>query len=432
MVNAPPTRVGAHLELRVETIAAGGDGIARAPDGRVVFVPRTLPGERVRATVVTQRRDWARARLDAVLEAAPGRRATPCPLAQRCGGCPLQHAAETLQREIKARIVTEAFARGGLAAPPPDGVVDSPRPFGYRNRIRLELRRDGDRVTLGYHAADDPETLVDVDDCPLAEPAIRDALARLRAAWGPAAVRLPAGRRLQVTLRATQDGDVGLEVRGARGAGQPAALLEAVAPLAAVDVFDARGKRHWHAGARELRERLGTLAVGLRPGVFVQVNRHAAARLETWVREAIGPVDGRRVLDLYCGVGVRAVALARAGATVDGVDADAGAIASANAVAAGHAGRPRLHAARVEDVVDRLLPADVVVVNPPRAGLAAPVRRALVTVPPRRLVYVSCDPATLTRDLRELADVFDIRRVRAFDLFPQTAHVETGVLLVRP
>jgi len=158
------------------------------------------------------------------------------------------------------------------------------------------------------------------------------------------------------------------------------------------------------------------------------VNREAAARLEAWVEELAGDLTGRGVVDAYCGVGLRARRLAQLGARVVGIELDAAAVAIATAAATPGAA---FHAARVEDALPDALPTDLVVLNPPRAGVDGSVTAALIEAPPERIIYVSCDPATLARDLARLGKEFVPRSVRCFDLFPQTAHVETVVELVR-
>jgi 23S rRNA (uracil1939-C5)-methyltransferase len=416
--------------VRVEGIAAGGEGVGRLPDGRVVFTHRTAPGDLVEVTLTEQRKRWARGRLVRLVEASGERREAPCPFYAECGGCTLEHLRYDAQLEAKSRIVADGLVRIGRLETEPPPVAPSPRETRYRNRVSFALRRLGSgRVVAGFHALGDPGRVIDVDGrCLLPEMAVAAVWDRLRAAWGPDARRLPSGERLRLTLRGTADGEVALLVEGGFAPGRPDELLAAVDGLAAV----------WHrpegapavllAGAPTLRERWGGEEVELGGAAFLQVNREAAALLEAYVLEAVGPPAGLKVVDAYCGVGIHARRLARAGAAVVGIELDPDAVAAANRDAPPGA---RFFAGAVETLLSEHLPADAVILNPPRGGLAPEVAETLATNRTERIVYVSCDPATLARDLRRLGDGFRLAAVRAFDLFPQTAHVETVAVLER-
>jgi 23S rRNA (uracil1939-C5)-methyltransferase len=415
--------------LRIDSIVAGGDGIARRDDGCVVFVARTAPGELVEVEYTDVRRQWARARVVGVREASESRRDPPCPHYGRCGGCQLQHLEYDAQRSVKGAVVAESLRRiGGIDAAPPE-VVASPRELGYRNRVTLIARRDG--ALVGYHDTEDPTRLVDVERCPLAEEPINGVLAALRRAWRESKEYFPRGRELRLTLRATVDGDVGLALEGGRDVGRPEALLAAVAGLGSVWVLNRRGDVVRSAGAKTLDERWGPYSIPVAGVGFVQVNRDASSLLDDHVRDLCGDVAGRRVVDAYCGFGVRALDLARRGAAVVGIERDRHAVkwAARSAGAVSEGGSPRFIANDVERALAGELPADVVVLNPPRRGVALDALHALRRRGAGRVVYVSCDPATLARDLKELSPTFGLVSLRAFDLFPQTAHVETVAAL---
>lgn len=423
-----PDRRPPSARVRIDSIAAGGEGVGRLPDGRVVFVHRTAPGD-LAEVALTERRDrWARGRLLRVLEPSPERREAPCPFYGECGGCTLEHMTYEAQLRAKARIVSDALTRiGGMATEPPE-VVPSPSEHRYRNRVSFALRRMGrGEVVAGFYALGDPERIVDLDGrCLLPEEPIARAWDAIRANWGKEAFRLPSGDRLRLTLRASAAGEVSLLVEGGFSPGRPEELLEAVPGLVAV----------WHrpgvappsliAGAPGLPETWGDETVELNGAAFLQVNRGAAALLEAHVMERIGDPAGLRVVDAYCGVGLHARRLARAGARVVGIELDPEAVAEARRSAV--EGTEYVEGP-VEELLPAYLPADLLILNPPRAGVAAEVADALAAAPPRRIVYVSCNPATLARDLRRLGEGFRVESVRSFDLFPQTAHVETVVVL---
>lgn len=415
------------LPVGIDAIAAGGDGVGRLDDGRVVFVPRTAPGDRVRVRTVRDGGRWLRAEAVAFDATSPQRRPAPCALYGECGGCQLQHLAYPAQLEAKSRVVGDALRRiGGLDVDDPP-VEAAPDEFGYRNRVSLTLKRlPGGRVVAGFHARGRPGRIVDVaDECLLPDEAVGRSWGSLRMHWGERARRLPPGPELRLTLRSV-DGGALLAVEGGREGGDAPTLVEVVDGLRAV----------WHAptdgGWRRLagEEVSFDITTGRRapvlPGAFSQVNPAVARSLHARVADEVGDPRGLRIVDAYCGVGFHGRDLARAGATVVGLELDGAAVAVARQDAPDGF---RVVEGPAEASLPDALPADVVILNPPRGGVAARVAELLRARPPRRVIYVSCDPATLARDLARLGPAWRLRRVAAFDLFPQTSHVETVVTL---
>lgn len=413
------------VEIEITGIAAGGAGVGRLPDGRVTFVHRTAPGDQVEVQVVEERKRWTRSTLVAIRTPSPDRREPPCPYYERCGGCTLEHLTYDGQLRAKTQIVRDALRRiGGLDIEVPETTA-SPHELRYRNRVTFMLRRDPAGVVAGFHELEQPDRLLDIGaDCLLPEEPIADAWGALRASWGPSAQRLPSGPELRLTLRGSDAGAVSLAVDGGYAQGRPEELLDAVPALDSV----------WHrpAGAAEyallagdpvLTERWLEEDVELGGDIFTQVNRKAAALLEAHVLELVAAREPKAVLDGYCGVGLYARRLAREGVRVVGIEAHTEAVAEARRAAPD----ATFLEGTVEGRLREALPVDVAILNPPRAGLHAAVPRLLRTRPPERVVYVSCDPATLARDLDRLSDVYRVASVRCFDLFPQTAHVETVV-----
>jgi 23S rRNA (uracil1939-C5)-methyltransferase len=416
------------VTVRIESIAAGGEGVGHLPDGRVVFVHRTAPGDLARIALTERKDRWARGRLLEVLEPSPERREPPCPFYAECGGCTLEHVTYDAQLRAKGRIVADALTRiGGMPTEAPE-VVPSPREHRYRNRVSFALRRAAHgQVEAGFHALGDPDRIVDLDGrCLLPEEPVARVWDRLRAEWGPDARRLPSGERLRLTLRASAEGLVSLLVEGGYSPGRPAELLERVEGLAAIWHRPGAAPPELIGGAPGLPEVWGDEVVEVSGTAFLQVNREAAALLEAHVFELIGDVEGCSVVDAYCGVGLHARRLARAGARVVGLELDPQAVAAARDWAPPGA---TFEEGPVETLIAAHLPADLVILNPPRAGVLPAVTGALVENPVERIVYVSCNPATLARDLKRLAPAYRPESVRSYDLFPQTAHVETVVLL---
>ncbi len=378
-----------------------------------------------------ERRQWARARTLKVVEASPERREPVCPHFDVCGGCQLQHLRYEAQLSAKSGIIADALRRlGGQQVDRPD-VVPALAEFEYRNRVTFRLKRTRAGVVAGFHAFGDPRKINDIDRCPLAEPSVNRVWEGLRASWGPEAERLPPARELRLTLRASTDGAVGLAIEGAEGRGDPEHLMEQVENLAAIWSLGPDGMIDWHEGPAELPDRWDGHELLLAGKAFVQVNRGVAAQLDAYVIEQCGDVAGARVIDAYCGFGLRTIELTINGARASGIDSDAYAIAAAQGLAVESAAEVRFVSDDVEEGLPRLLPADLVILNPPRRGISVAVVEALLAEPPPAIVYVSCDPATLARDVADLSSIFELVACRGFDMFPQTAHVETVATLTR-
>ena len=437
----------ASVEVEVERIGSGGEGVGRLPDGRVIFIHRTAPGDLVRARPTRLAKRWARGRLESVERGGPARRTPPCPLYDRCGGCALQHLEYAGQLQAKAGLVVDALERvGGRDDVPEPELHASPRALHYRNRVSLTLRRThsgassapglrgGSRegVVAGFHRLGEPGLVLDVDGrCLLPEAPIAEVWDEIRASWGEGASLLPPGTELRLTLRGLREEGVLLLVEGgpatpdiAEGASE---LLARVPRLRAVWHRPGRGdEASLLAGDAGLEEVWYGERYTVDPGGFFQVNRYAAEELHDLTLRELGAPRGRRVVDAYCGVGVYGRRMARHGAQAIGIELHPGAVRMARE-------RPvegfSVLEGRVEERLSEALPADLVVLNPPRNGVDEAAIRLLSESRPERIVYVSCDPATLARDVRRLGTTYRITRLQLFDLFPQTAHVETLLTL---
>lgn len=407
-------------EVEITAIAAGGDGVGRLADGRAVFVPRTAPGDRVALRRdVRMHRHFARAEPDTVVAPGPGRAEPVCPhyTQDHCGGCQLQHLAYDAQLAAKRRIVGDALRRIGRLDVPDPEIVEAIEEYRYRAKITLTARRAGERV-LGLHRYDRPGSVFPLDDCHITD-------VRLMALWRelrPLLGLLPA-KLARLTLRLDREGRRHIVAESPGEAWQDAERVRTALP---------DGERvvcWWHPPDGAPRVVAGP-RTGYPATAFEQVNPEMGALARRWVMEQLGDVRDRVVWDLYGGVGDTAVLLAQQGAQVVSVDADERAVDWARA-------RPdgmgiRFLAGRAEDVLSTLPEPHAVVVNPPRAGLHWDITIRLTGSPVARLAYLSCDPATLARDLSRMIVNYRIAAIRAFDLFPQTAHVETAVILEGP
>ncbi|MCU0636257.1 MAG: hypothetical protein MUE41_15425 [Gemmatimonadaceae bacterium] len=403
----------------IESIGAGGVGIARDADGRILFVPRTAPGDTVEVThraAPTAR--FARARLLKLVHPGPDRVTPPCPHydGDGCGGCQLQHLAAAAQRTAKARIVADAFARIARQPIAMPEVVPSPEQWRYRRKATFTLRPH----TGGFHAADDPERLVQVTTCPITDDGVVAALLETRAARE----LLPADEEWRVSVRRLDADTLGAVIDGGRAGAWPAldAFARATPRLDAI-WWRARGAPR----AMLVLDRRADDGTDAAPA-FAQVNAMLAERLHADVVRAVVALDVQHVIDAYAGTGAIAREVAAHGAQVSAIEVDPTACDVARRRAPPSM---RVIEGDVASALGSALPADAIVVNPPRAGLGAEVPPLLdeAAGDARALVYVSCDPATLARDVARLPR-WRVAQVRCYDLFPQTAHVETVVSFV--
>jgi tRNA/tmRNA/rRNA uracil-C5-methylase (TrmA/RlmC/RlmD family) len=397
-------------ELEVGAIAAGGGCVARARDGRVVFVRHSLPGERVRARITATTASYLRADAVEILVPSPDRVPPPCPHAGpgRCGGCDFQHVELGAQRRLKGFRVAEQLARvAGTERPVQVEAVDGDTAgLGWRSRIRLAVARDG-AVGFRRHRSHELEL---VDACPIASPSVA-ATGALGAAW-------PGAAQLEV-VTGTHEAVVSVTPRGRM---RPRLPDVAAGLVVRGQVLRAPGAVHAEVLGRTYR---------VSAGVFWQVHPGAASALLRAVLDLAGDCRGASVVDLYAGAGLFSVPLAVAagpGGAVLAVERDARACADARH---NGAGLSNLQVTQAEVtpalVASRLGRPDVLVLDPAREGAGTAVTRALAAhaASVRRLIYVSCDPSSFARDLRVLLDArWRLAELRAFDIFPMTEHIE--------
>ncbi len=395
--------------VEIASVAAGGDGVGRV-DGIVVFVPRTAPGD-VALVGMRPFGRYARGTLASLELASPLRVEPRCAhyTADRCGGCQIQHLEYSAQLRAKGIIIGDALRRIAKCDVTDPEVEASDPQWRYRRKLTLHLRRTAGQWTAGLHRYDDPVGIFDLRDCPITEEPVLAIWAELRAAFH----LLPKEPALRASVRLTAEG-AAVVVEGGH------AWSASERFFAAVPSVTELWWKPENARPRRIAERAGPSEGG---ASFAQVNAHVAARLHAHVLERARAYEPVRVVDAYAGTGATALPLAMDGRTVVAIEWDRDAVAALRA----HLAPPSSAiAGRVEDHLATALPADVVLLNPPRTGVDARVIEALerAGTKPRGLVYVSCDPATLARDLSRLSS-YRLVGVRAYDMFPQTAHVET-------
>jgi 23S rRNA (uracil1939-C5)-methyltransferase len=400
--------------IRVLRLAAGGDGVGKLEDGRAVFVPRTAPGDLVELVGLRMHKRFARARAGRVLEPSSARVTPRCPHYERdeCGGCQLQHLDDAAQRDARRSFVGEALRRMARREVPDPPIVPAAREYEYRTKITLAVSADGRRI--GLHRYDRADEVFDLEWCHITVP-------ELMALWRAlgAVRRLLPPRLESAMLRLDRQGGTHVLFRSAGGE-----VWSGAARLHAALAERGQAPAIWWQAPDAAPRVMAGAGEPYPATVFEQVHPAMGDRVRAYALAALGPLDGRRVWDLYAGIGEATAALARAGAAVESVEADRRAVAEAE-----RRGPPaRRHAARVEHVLGELRPPQLVLANPPRTGMDARVADELERVRPTRVVYVSCDPATLARDLSRMPS-YRLTDLRAFDLFPQTAHVETVAVL---
>ncbi|HEX5574438.1 MAG TPA: hypothetical protein VFX42_01090 [Gemmatimonadales bacterium] len=400
--------------VRIERLAAGGDGVGKRADGKTIFVPRTAPGDLAEVSELREYQSFVRARLRRVVEPSPHRVEPRCPHYMRddCGGCQLQHIDYETQLTSRSSFVGDALrriAKRDVADPP---IVPADKPYEYRTKLTLHADPDGHRI--GLHRYTDADSIFDLEWCHITVP-------ELMKVWQVL-------RKLRSLL--------------------PPTLQQLVFRL------DRQGRRHvivrvgegevWSGGTRlqrELQQRGASVTLWYQPvggaaravagsdkvfpaTVFEQVHPEMGDRVREFAVVQLGDVGGRKVWDLYAGIGETTTQLAALGAQVESVELDRRAVAEAEAKGPA----ARRHVGRVEDVLRQLRRPDLVVTNPPRTGMDERVSLELERLRPARVVYISCDPATLARDLQRMPHL-RLMLIQAFDLFPQTTHVETVAVL---
>jgi 23S rRNA (uracil1939-C5)-methyltransferase len=451
---APVTR-DQELELSIDSLAYGGNGVARL-NGFVVFVRRGLPGDRVRARVTKVKRNHAEALAVEVLQPGPQRVDAPCAHYPACGGCRFQDLAYDAQAAAKEEQVLDALRRiGGIAEPPLEPIVPAVDQFHYRNKVEYSFTQTPNGPALGFHKAGRWDEVLEIDRCWISSDvsnALRDAVRD----WARA-------EKLEPYDQAEHTGYLRhLVIREGRNTEQ--ALVQLVtAPGERFDRdelvevlrrFPEVRSIHWAVnesqaevtnlpttllwGEDAIEEKLCGLRFRVRPNAFLQTNTKMAERLYELAGEYAGLTGNETVYDLYCGIGSIGLTMAANALTVWGVEVSEESVACAlenadlNGIAnaaffAGEVG------ASLEELRDRAGPPDVLVVDPPRAGLSGKALRRAARLEASRFVYVSCNPTTLAGNVKELERDwgYKLQRVRPVDMFPHTPHVESVALLTR-
>lgn len=450
-----PVKAGDSIDLPIHGLGHRGEGVGRY-DGLVVFVPGAVPGDRVQARVTEVKRGYARAELEGVLEPSADRVTPRCPFFEQCGGCQLQHIAYEKQLELKRQLVIDALTRiGGLADVLVHLTIGMHTPWAYRNKAQFPIGYQSGRVIAGFFAPRSHH-IVDIESCDIQHPLGNQLMREVKA--------LAAEYGVPIYNEHTHSGVLRhVIVRVGRGTGEVLAvlvtkdeafphgaeiaqkLMERVPGLVGVvqninpertNVVLGRESKVL-AGVGHVTEYLGPFVFKISPASFFQVNAEQTEILYGKVVEYAALSGTETVVDLYCGIGSITLFLAQKAAQVIGIEWVAEAVADAEENAAlNDVDNVRFIAGDAAIEMPRLarggVHADVIVVDPPRKGCEEAVLSAMAQMGPKRIVYVSCNPASLARDLRRLHELgYDTLEVQPVDMFPHTAHVECCALLTR-
>jgi 23S rRNA (uracil1939-C5)-methyltransferase len=439
------------LLLTIEKLIYGGEGLARLPidpnknkdeahaRGKAVFVPFVLAGEKIQASITEQKPGFARAIVDAVIEPSAQRIPPACPYFARCGGCHYQHASYEHQLELKKEILRETLRRTAKLELPFDIEVHPSPPWNYRNRSRLQVQLTP-TFAAGYFKLASHE-LLGVEECPISSPLINRGIAAL---WQSGRARkVPGGVREVEFFANADDSQLLVDVRCA-GTARRSAVREWAEEFRAAlpEITGVVAFREPNPGDRKARAQEVLVTVGadnltyqtrrwayrVSAGSFFQTNRHLTDKL---LEIVTARQSGQLALDLYAGAGLFSTALACDFRHMVCVEMSQ---TSSADLAYNRSANGEVVQATAEQYLARPVPnkPDLIVVDPPRSGLGERVARLLATLAAPRIVYVSCDPATLARDLVILlAAGYRAEQVHLVDLFPQTYHLESVVHLVR-
>jgi 23S rRNA (uracil1939-C5)-methyltransferase len=421
------------FEGEVLRLAFGGMGVMRY-DGLVVFVPFVVPGEQVKAKIRKQHKNFAEAEALEILKPSPFRRQPLCPYFQKCGGCQLQHIAYEEQTVQKCHFVDDAMTRiGKLTLPEPVSIVSSETEWAYRRHVRLTLFTEDETYRVGYVGMDD-QTLISVQQCPifasLTDPIISEV--------GQLVSQFTYIGDVRGHASVIKDGADGYVLFFDFPENTPANIKDVLqnaiqTQRTIVGAVWKDGKHFNRLGKTECHFTINDLKIAYSPTVFVQNHPEQSAHIYHRIAAFANQIRAKTVLDLYCGIGVTSLLLERQGAAVIGIEGnpDSVQLAKHNAENNG-CGNVIFERADVAKIIRRMcrLHFDLVILNPPRTGADSHILKVIADSEIKHIAYISCMPATLARDLTLLCGLgYSIDATQAYDMFPQTTHVETVVFL---
>ena len=403
--------------IKIDKMVAGGDCLGRLPDGRAVFVPFVLPGETVRVTLVEEKKRYARGFPVEVIETAPERITPRCKHFTECGGCQYQHLDYAKQLALKQDLLRDQFQRiANIENPPIQPIMPSPNHWHYRNHVQFHLGQAGE---LGYIHTDGKHLLI-IDECHLPQPEINDLWPQLDLGPESGVYRLGVRQDSYDNLMLIMEGDDPKAPEFSEDIPISAVYTPPDARLTVLAGDDhllyTLHDRHFHVSARS----------------FFQVNTAMAEKMITFLLENLLLTSQTRVVELYAGVGLFSAFLAPKVNHLTAVESS-GSACHDFVINLDEFDNVNLYEAQAEVVLPTLdMPADLLVMDPQRSGLTPAVHDALEKLQPKQIAYISCDPATLARDVKRiLSNGYQIKSITPFDLFPHTAHIESIVMMAK-
>jgi 23S rRNA (uracil-5-)-methyltransferase RumA len=447
-----PIRVGQQMTLTIKSLGINGEGIGYYKK-KIVFVDKALPGEVVHAEVTDVKEKYAAARLVKVVEKSPARVKPPCPVYEECGGCSLQHMDYQAQLISKRELIIESLRKyAGLDNPPVAETIGMENPWSYRNKAQFQVGKQDGMLIAGLYQAGS-HRLIDLSGCAVQHEATNEIVQKAKEVIEKlgipvyderkrtgvirtivARVAFATGETQLTIVTATEDipreKELVLELR--YHLPKLVSIVQNVNPRKTSLVFGEKTRELW--GKPSIAERLGDLSFDLSARAFFQLNPEQTEKLYREVQKAAGLTGRELVVDLYCGTGTIGLWLAPYAREVRGIEIIPEAVEDArrNAKRNG-ATNASFHVGRAEVLMPQWakqgLRPDVVVVDPPRTGLDAALIETLLHVMPEKIVYVSCNPSTLAKDIGKLLKRYSLVHVQPLDMFPHTPHVECTVLL---
>lgn len=442
---------GSLIEVEISDLSDRADGVGRW-NGRVVFVPDTVTGDRAIVRLVRVKPQYAYGQLQKLLSSSPHRIRPHCIVADKCGGCQWQHIDLAYQHQAKQQVIIDAMERiGGFKTPPVAPILSSSSSLHYRNKVTYPLQRSAEgNVQAGYYRKGSHK-LINLNQCPVQDSRLDPFLAQIKQdieaqGWGIYNEARGTGKLRHLALRiGRKTGEVLLTLitTDSNLAGlseQAQTWLQQFPELVGVCLNENPqrnniifGKEtHCLAGKEALQEEFAGLTFALRPDTFFQVNTETAEALCYFILDKLALTGSETVVDAYCGVGTFTLPFAKQVKEIIGIESQESAIAQAQKNAQlNHINNVTFYSGTVEKILPELnLTPDLVFLDPPRKGCDRAVLETLCTLKPPRILYLSCRPATLARDLKILSSVgYTISLIQPADFFPQTSHIECAVFL---
>ncbi len=447
-MNTDPTgasqiTTGDHLTLTIDKMAAGGDGVARV-DGMAVFVANAVPGDNAEVEITQRAKNFARGKIINLLVPGAKRIAPPCPLAGKCDGCQLQQLDYSAQLEAKSEFVRDGLERigrlSGIAVAPTLGMEN---PWQYRNKAEFIAGKVDGKLRLGYHI-DTDDGFLPLDDCPIQHPlsikllhAVEEVANTMSLSLVQLITRISPTENSALVILVCREDHVEIKTIAATLRGMVPELAGVLFSLVRGNSVVRRTQARLIAGSDKLHQHLNEWEYSVSAESFFQVNNQQAEVLQRLALESCGDISNANVYDAYCGVGTFLLPLGKLAAHATGIEDSESAVRDATENLARYTMREiHLSENRVETVLPRLVrkgrKADVILLDPPRKGAGPQVLESVAALHAKRVVLISCDPATLGRDAGDLVKHgYTIQSVQPVDMFPQTWHVETIALATK-